>query len=317
MVKRRRKVDSQVVNTIKPGNVTSFDEALKAFIQSSELRGLSDATVTFYRRELDLYRRKMVELDALDIVRVHKIKPQDIELFISAEMDVGKSRNTINSRLRAVRAFYSFCYRKQWLKRNPFDEVKLLKTRHTVGDTFSPSQLKRILDAPDITTFTGLRDYSIMLMFAHTGIRLNELSSLRTHDIDFEDGAINIQHAKNTHARRIPMTKRLHATMSAWVTERGQIPGVNALFITYEDKPLSRRQIQQRVAYYGKRTGLSDDVATSPHTFRRTFAKNKIASGTDVFTVQALMGHSDLSVLKKYVAIYSQDLKNAIENGIE
>jgi integrase/recombinase XerD len=97
--------------------------------------------------------------------------------------------------------------RKEYIAKNPYDSVKQLRKRHEVGATYNKRQLKKLLDAPDITTFIGLRDLAIMLTFAHTGIRLTELTSLRIQDVSFDGkGAINFQHAKNRYARRIPMT---------------------------------------------------------------------------------------------------------------
>jgi integrase/recombinase XerD len=68
-----------------------------------------------------------------------------------------------------------------------------LRKRHEVGATLTKRQLKLLLDAPDVTTFIGLRDLALMLTFAHTGIRLSELTSLRVQDVSFDGkGAVNV-----------------------------------------------------------------------------------------------------------------------------
>lgn len=90
-----------------------------------------------------------------------------------------------------------------------------------------------------------------------------------------------------------------------------------SLFITENEAPLSVRQIQWQINLYGKKTGISNQVNVSPHVFRRTFAKNKIKAGVNIFTVMALMGHSDISILQKYITIFSTDLDKAIELGTD
>lgn len=192
-----------------------------------------------------------------------------------------------------------------------------LKKRHTVGATYTKKQLNKLLDAPDITQFVGLRDLAIMLTFAHTGIRLKELCSLNVQDLSFEGfGEVIVQQAKNRFARRIPMTKRLKAVLKAYVQERGVID-TDALFISVENEPINQRTVQERLKDYGKLTNVEKDVSVSPRAFRRTFCRLKVEAGVNLFILQQLTGHSDLEILKRYVQIYSKDLEAIIEKGCE
>lgn len=159
-------------------------------------------------------------------------------------MSLGRAVNTINSRLRAGRTFFNFCLRKEYVDSNPYDSIPQLRKRHEVGATFTKRQLKLLLDAPDLTTFIGLRDLAIMLTFAHTGIRLTELTSLRLKDVSFDGkGAINVQHAKNRYARRIPLTRRLREVLKAYIQERGALD-IDILFINVENQQIGPRSIQ-------------------------------------------------------------------------
>ncbi|WP_282141253.1 tyrosine-type recombinase/integrase [Cytobacillus oceanisediminis] len=192
-----------------------------------------------------------------------------------------------------------------------------MRARHEIGVTFSKNQLNRLLKVPNITTFIGLRDLGIMLTLAHTGIRLKELTSLHTQDVSFEGkGAINVQRAKNRYARRIPLTKRLRAVLSAYIKERGVLD-TDFLFINVEDNPISPRTVQQRLKHYGKVSKVDKEVNVSPHAFRRTFCRLKVEAGTNIFVLQRLTGHSSLEILRRYVEIYGTDLEEAIEKGFE
>lgn len=102
------------------------------------------------------------------------------------------------------------------------------------GRHLQKKQLDKLLSAPDITQFVGLRDLAIMLTFAHVGLRLKELCSLKVHGLAFEGkGEVIIQQAKNRYARRVPMTRRLKAVSKAYVQKRGIID-TDALFISVE-----------------------------------------------------------------------------------
>lgn len=261
-------------------------------------------------------RRSFVDID-VPIDDLRQIKTKHIENFIEHQQSLNRAINTINSRIRAGRTFFNFCLKKGYINKNPYDDIQQLRIRHEVGATFSKRQLKKLLDAPDTTTFIGLRDLAIMLTLAHTGIRLTELTSLRVQDVSFDDkGAINIQHAKNRYARRIPLTKRLKVVLKSYITERGVLDN-DSLFITVENQPIGGRSIQDRLRQYGEQTGVSKEVAVSPHAFRRTFCRLKVEAGTNIFILQRLTGHQSLEILKRYVQIYGKDLEKAIEEGFE
>jgi integrase/recombinase XerD len=207
--------------------------------------------------------------------------------------------------------------RKEYATANPFDDIVQLKKRHEVGATFTKRQLKKLLDAPDITTFVGLRDLAFMLTLAHTGIRLSELVHLRIQDVSFDGkGAINVQHAKNRYARRIPLTARLKQVLKAYIQERG-VMDIDALFVTVDNTAVNQRLVQRHLKDYGEKTGILKEVAVNPHAFRRTFCRLKVEAGTNIFVLQRLTGHQSLEILKRYVEIYGRDLEKAIEQGFE
>lgn len=173
------------------------------------------------------------------------------------------------------------------------------------------------MNAPDITQFVGLRDLAIMLTFAHVGLRLKELCSLKVQDIRFEGhGEVIIQQAKNRYGRRIPMTNRLKTVLKAYWEERGTLEN-DSLFVSVENAPISSRTVQERLKHYGVISKVEKDVPVSPHAFRRTFCRLKVEAGVNLFVLQRLTGHSDLEMLQKYVQIYGTDLEQAIEKGFE
>jgi integrase/recombinase XerD len=320
---RNKKIDPSILREIE--TVTGrektvvnkpFDETVTEFLDYCMIKGLSEWTIKYYTKELKQVRKSLVESNA-DLTDIKTLTTEHFEQFVVNQVTIGRHRNTINSRIRAAKTFFNYCVRKKFIKANPVNAIERLKVRHIVGATFTKGQVNRLLKAPDITKFTGVRDYAIMLTFYHTGIRLSELAAIRLQDVIISEKSLNVQRAKNGYGRRIPLTKHLSNVLNAYMKVRGHVDKTDVLFISENDTPLNIRQIQYHLSKYGVVTGVSDEVQVSPHTFRRTFAKNKIQAGVDIFTVQALMGHSDLGILKKYVEIYSTDLDNAIERGNE
>lgn len=294
----------------------SFDDAVESFIDNSVIKGLSPDTTASYAKELKQLRRVFGE-QGVGLDDIKALTEDDFTAFVSAQIDRNLGRRTINTRLRTAKIFGNYCVRKGYIAVNVAAGVDVLKVRHEVGATFTKTQLKRLLDAPNISTFEGLRDLAIMIMLADTGVRISELAAIKVSDVVFSERSVNIQRTKNRYARRIPLTKRLQAVLKAYVTTRGVNDETEALFITAADAPLNTRSMQYQIRKHGKDAGLLAEVQCSPHVFRRTFAKNKIRAGVDVFTLQAYMGHSDINELRKYVAIYSTDLDANIERGVE
>lgn len=294
----------------------SFLEASEEFFKHCKIKGLTPDTIRFYQKELKGFSRALVEID-VPLKDVKAIKTQDVENWVEFMLEQKRAISSINARMRAGRTFMNYCLKKSYIEQNPFDGVLQLKNRHTIGATFTKKQLEKLLNTPDITQFVGLRDLAIMLTFAHVGLRLKELCSLKIQDVSFEGaGEIIIQQTKNRFARRVPMTKRLRKVLRAYVEERGILDN-DALFVSVENEPINARTVQARIKHYGTISNVEKEVSVSPHAFRRTFCRLKVEAGVNLFVLQRLTGHSDLEMLQRYVQIYGKDLEWAIEKGFE
>lgn len=320
MAQRRTTVNTKVLEKLiqlKEQPSISFQKASQEFFKYCRIKGLSPDTVQFYQKELKGLSSALVDMD-VPLIDIRAITTQEIENWVEYMLERNRAVSSTNARLRAGRTFMNYCLKKEYIDKNPYNGIQQLKKRHTVGATFTKKQLNKLLDAPDITQFVGLRDLAIMLTFAHVGLRLKELCLLKVQDISFEHtGEVIIQQAKNRYARRVPMTKRLKIVLKAYVQERGFIEETDALFVSIENAPINPRTVQERLKHYGIISTVENEVPVSPHAFRRTFCRLKVEAGVNLFVLQRLTGHSDLEMLQRYVQIYGKDLEQAIEKGFE
>jgi len=316
---RRKAVNTNVLESLiqkQEQPLRDFNQAAEEFFKHCRIKGLSPDTVKFYQKELKGLFRALIDIE-IPLNNIRILKTRDVENWVEFMLEHNRAVSSINARMRAGRTFFNFCLKKDYVDKNPFDGVLQLKKRHTVGATFTKKQLNKLLDTPDITQFVGLRDLAIMLTFAHVGLRLKELCSLKVQDISFDGkGEVVIQQAKNRYARRVPMTKRLKTVLKAYVEERGVLKH-DGLFISVENSPINARTVQERLKHYGVISKVENDVPVSPHAFRRTFCRLKVEAGVNLFVLQRLTGHSDLEMLQRYVQIYGKDLEQAIEKGFE
>jgi len=104
------------------------------------------------------------------------------------------------------------------------------------------------------------------------------------------------------------VSSKTKETLKKYLRVRGDIPGNLYLFISSEDQPMRRRNVQERLIVYGSKARL-EGVRVSPHTFRHTFAKMYILRGGDPFSLQSLLGHSTLDMVRHYVNLWGSDLQ--------
>ncbi len=218
-MKKRNQIDSALLNDIlrvtnqaQPQTILSIKSVIDEFQRFNMAKGLSEWTISFYAKETKAFIRSLVALE-IDSENIAKITTDDIQRFVEYQFELKRARTTINSRLRAIKTMFQYVVTKNHIPINPATAIPNVRVRHVVGDMFSRSQLNQLMKQPDISTTVGVRDYTIMMMFAHSGIRLSELAAIRTQDVYFEDNYFIVQRAKNTYARRIPLTKQLRATL--------------------------------------------------------------------------------------------------------
>jgi integrase/recombinase XerD len=169
--------------------------------------------------------------------------------------------------------------------------------------------MNRLLDAPDTTTEEGLRDRALLELMYATGLRVSELVSLKLGDIDLDAGLI-ICYGKGSKQRRIPMGKSAVGWLQQYVSRararRDKQRTSPQLFINSLGGQLTRQVVWAKLKRYAKQANLPD---ISPHTLRHSFATHLLQRGADSRSVQALLGHSDISTTQIYTHITDRHMR--------
>ncbi len=189
--------------------VESFKDAIDLFVKDCELRNLRPHTIKYYMNEYKAFLNSLSEQGIdLSVLKPYNVTEEHIQENVILYMKNYKGNKivSINTRLRALRSFFNFLYKHKHLPKNPMENIKLLKDRKHIIATFTKEQLKTLFRQPDLKTFTGVRDYTIMMIMLETGIRVNELAGLSLNDIRWEDGLICIRNAviKTTKSTILP-----------------------------------------------------------------------------------------------------------------
>lgn len=303
MGKRRTRLPEEVFASEKG---IDWQEAVEKFVTSLKVRGLSYYTQRWHKENLKAMH-KLLQKNNL-VTEPGLITQAMLEQVVLAMMDKGLSPTTINHRVRSTKQLYNYLVQEGLVSKNPAEKLNRKKAPARLIETFSEEQIRALLAAPDKSRFVGLRDYVIMLLLIDTGIRLSELVNIQLADINLVEGELIITRGKGGKPRRVYLSPKTREALKKYLKARGDTPGITQLFITAENRPMTRRNVQERLAIYGQKARL-EGVRVSPHTFRHTFARLYITAGGDPFSLQALLGHATLDMVRHYVNLWGNDLQ--------
>jgi integrase/recombinase XerD len=158
--------------------------------------------------------------------------------------------------------------------------------------------------------FTDERDRAILLFLLDTGVRAGELLALDKQDTDILTGDVLIRKSKSRKPRTVFIGRQARRALRSYLKLRDDM--ARAVFVTDEGERLRMAGLRQVMVRRSKRAGVP---VPSLHSFRRAFALAMYRAGVDLLTIARLLGHSDLSILERYIKQTSEDLRGSHERG--
>jgi integrase/recombinase XerD len=156
---------------------------------------------------------------------------------------------------------------------------------------------------------TGLRDKAIVLTLLDTGLRAGELCRLKIQDLNQDKLYVApYGSGRKTKSRMVYLGRSTTRAIHRYLIERNSAAEREPLFITRRGDPLNRNTVRHMITSLGNRAGVSN---TYPHRFRHTFAIQYLRNGGDVFTLQRLLGHSTLEMVRRYLQLADRDAAEA------
>jgi len=177
---------------------------------------------------------------------------------------------------------------------------------HFIGETF----ISQLMDMPDTSTLSGLRDRAVLETFYATGMRLGELTQLRVGDFQLDENLVKVR-GKGNKERLIPINEACKTWVERYLQDMGRSLKTDAhdrlVFTNRKGKPWSVSTIQKRVKQMIRlATGATD---MGPHALRHSFATHLLDRGADIRAVKDLLGHSSLSSTQIYTHLRPEQMK--------
>lgn len=223
------------------------------------------------------------------------------------------SKRTSARRLSTLRSFFKYALLQNLVSVNPTEDLEHPKLDKKLPTSLSYDQVTHLFNQPDIETWLGFRDRTIMELFYSSGLRVSELVALNIED--FDKGSLTVKlKGKGKKERIVPITKNA----ADWINKYLEHPerqligaSTNAVFLNKHGSRLSTRSVDRKFDLYLRSSGLAGKV--TPHTIRHTIATHWLENGMDLKTIQVLLGHSSLTTTTIYTQV-STTLKRKVYN---
>lgn len=226
------------------------------------------------------------------------------------------SLSTQSVRFSAIKSFARFLYRESYL---------LLEITRHLESPKGPQRLPRVIlserevlkliEAPNLSIPTGLRDRAILELFYGNGMRNSELRHLELKDLDFDRRVVYIHEGKGRKSRVVPLGEEAEIWLTEYLTKaRPQLvrdPLDKCVFLSRTGRVLGRQYLAKAVKLYGKQAGLEKLV--TPHVLRHCCATHMLARGAGLRQLQTLLGHTSLNTTQVYTRVEISDLGKIVQ----
>ncbi len=268
------------------------------------LRGEKNAspyTIRNYRTDLNAFLAFLAARSITDLACVDRPL---LRRYLRDLQDRRLVRASIARRVSVVRSFYRYLVREGILATNPLVNLAIPRVERRLPAFLSLDEVTRLLNAPDPATPAGLRDRAILELLYSSGLRISELVSLTTDQVDIPARRAIVR-GKGSKERIVLFGEPAIAALLRYVREARPILAGDrqprALFLNAQGDGLSARWVQHLLRVYAPQAGIQRRV--TPHALRHTFATHMLDGGADLRVVQSLLGHSSLSTTQVYTHI--------------
>ncbi len=275
-----------------PKTISWYSANLRCFrnyLRGRHLPDTIDNIDTKLLREYILYLLKQTKYTN------HPFTPAQTELL---------SASTVHGHVRTLRAFFSWLATEGLIAFNVANDLKPPKVPKKVVSTLSDEEIKAILSTLSATSPSEARNQTIFMLLLDSGIRIGELVNLKIEDVQMNEGLMKVM-GKGKKERIVPIGNNAQRSLQRYLFRYRPEPahkGFDNVFLSITGNPLTENSIKLMFTRLAQRAGVNRLHA---HLCRHTFATRFLINGGDVFSLQQILGHSTLEMVRHYVNLAS------------
>jgi len=267
-------------------------------------KGLSKQTWISYLEDLQAFFNYFSDKkDTSDLLET------DLYEFLKYELSLGKSVSTALRRLSSTRGFYLFLKKDGFYTGNIPDIETPKKPKH-LPNCLTEEEIDALLEVPDLSTPSGIRDRAMLETMYASGLRVSELLNLKRGQVNLNKCIITV-FGKGAKERKVPIAEYAVEYINKYIKEvrnKSEFKKSEYLFLNRSGEPISRVYFFKQVRKYAELAGI--DMVISPHTLRHSFATHLLNRGAQLRMVQGMLGHTNIATTQIYTHVSSEKLKS-------
>ena len=285
----------------------TLNEASELYFQYLRVeKGVSNETIRNYAYDLRIF------FEVLNKHSTKDLKSGDIQEFIRIQTQNMLSIPTILRRISSIKNLYLFL-EKERIITFQLDSLDKPKGSKKLPVCISIEEVEALLEQPDISKPEGQRDKAMLEVLYSSGLRISELLSLKTNQINYEHGIVKVI-GKGNKERIVPVGDFAIEYLGKYINDgRRKNPKRSSdfLFLNRYGEPVSRVYFFKQVKKYAKQAGIQVEI--SPHTLRHCFATHMLENGAELRAVQEMLGHANIATTQIYTNISSKRILSAYD----
>jgi integrase/recombinase XerD len=277
-------------------------------------QGLAKKTIEAYANDLMRFIRY---LETLGITEPRQLTRICVLGFIEQLAEEGLVARSRARTLSALRRMIAFAAAHHWLESDPFEAISTPRQGLALPKVLRTDETEALLAAVDTSTPLGLRDRAMIELLYGSGLRVSELVGLPLSGFDIRAGLLRVV-GKGNKERVVPVGESASAAIQAYLLEGrplllGNHPDRDrAIFLSRRRSSMTRQNFFLMLRKLAGVAGIPQE-RVSPHVLRHAFATDLLEGGADLRSIQAMLGHSDLSTTQIYTHVSRGRLRETVE----
>lgn len=289
----------------------NLEIAIHSFLTDRRTKNRSPKTIRFYRNYLRVFE-KYAKSQA--VTNIQDIDPDFLRSYILMHAQE-HNPGGVHAAYRSLRAFMLWVEKEELLPdnwKNPIHKIDAPYVPQNIIEPISMEDVQTLIATCKQNTFFDRRDKAVLFFLLDTGARAQELCDLNLEDLEINTGKVIIRQGKGRKPRIVYIGPTAIKAMRAYLRLRESLQSP-ALFISKKNEHFTYDGLRQLLRRRSNTAGLKKEP--SLHDFRRQFALSMLNNGSDIFSLQRLMGHADLSILRRYLAQSTENIRVAHEKA--
>lgn len=272
-------------------------------------KSLSTNTIEAYISDLQKFARFMESRD----LKEKEVALAHLEEFLGELHDNGLKARSMARIVSGIKSFFHFLVLDGYISDDPTLLLEAPKVGVKLPEVLSLEEIDSILQAIDVSTPEGARNYAIIETLYSCGLRVSELTGLKFSDLFFDEGFIRVQ-GKGSKQRLVPISDTAIRKIRNYLLHRNRQTVKKGcediLFLSSRGTAISRITVFHYIRRYASEAGIGKEIG--PHVFRHSFATHLLERGANIRVIQEMLGHEKITTTEIYTHIDRSFLRQEI-----